>query len=132
MARTVLGTKLDNAETGTLTGTIRDESGNPVDLTAATVDVFLSYYNATSGGTGNINGRNNQQVVNNGVASNQHTVTAGGVITWKLQALDTTLGQTTDQIVVARYTVNYEDGASVARQAIQEIQFTVTPLVTVT
>jgi hypothetical protein len=130
MARTILGTKLDNSETGTLSGTIRDENGVVVDLTAATVDVFLDYYRTDT--NAGLNGRTNQQVVTAGVASNNHTVTSGGVITFKLTSPDTSIGLTTEQNVVARYTVQYQDGAAVARQAIQEIQFAVTPLVTVT
>lgn len=105
-----------------LTAVIQDESGAAVDLTGADVDAFLTYYDDDAATA--INSRLNQQVVTAGVASNNHTVDASGNLTWKSVVADTS-SITTDTVVVARYTITFDDGAAVERTAIHEIQFEV-------
>lgn len=123
--RTLLGTKIQEGETFTYSATIVDETGAVVDLTAATVDAFVHYYVKSTGAS--INSRNNQQVVTAGVASNEHTVTSGGVITWKATTSDNP-AIAADTVVVYRLTVTYNDGAAVARTAIHEVEFTLEDL----
>lgn len=107
-----------------LAAVIQDEDGNAVDLTDAAVDGFIDYYD-DSGATGAaINSRLNQQIITAGVASNEHTVDASGNLLWKSEVADTS-SITADTVVVARYTITFDDGAAVERTAIHEIQFTV-------
>lgn len=128
--RTIVGTKVQDDETFTLTATVLQEDGTtPVDLTDSNTDAFISFYRDDTKAA--INSRNNQQVITAGVASNQHTGSAAGVLSWKSATADSNLGLSADVNVVARYTVTYNDGAAVARTAIQEIQFVVEPLDTV-
>ena len=128
--KTVIGTKIQQAETANLTAVVRDSAGAVVDLTGADVDIFLSNYNnATNAG---INGRTNQQVVTAGVASNDHTVDASGNLTWKLTTSDTALAGSADETHTARYTIEFDDGAAVQRTAIHEIEYIVEALPTIT
>ena len=129
--RTILGTKVQDAETFTYSTTILQEDGvTAVDLTDAGTDVLFTLYNATT--LASINSRLAQSVITAGSASNNHTGTSGGVLTFKSVAADSTLGLSADQVVVMRYSISYDDGAAVARTGVHEVSFTVEPLVTVT
>ncbi len=128
--RTQFGTKIQKGETYTYTATITDETGAAVDLTAGTVNAFVTLYFKSTNAA--INTRNNQQVVTAGVASNNHTVTAGGLITFKATASDSVVTGSADSPVVYRLEIDYQDGAAVARTAIHEVEFTIEELPTVT
>jgi membrane-bound lytic murein transglycosylase len=129
--RTQLGALVQDAETFTYSTTILQEDGvTPVDLTDANTDAFVTLYRADTNAA--INSRNAQQVITAGVASNNHTGTALGVLTFKSVAADSTLGESANVSVVLRYRIQYNDGAAVARDGTHEVQFTVEPLVTVT
>ena len=129
--RTILGAKVQNAETFTYTATILQEDGvTPVDLTDAATDVLVTLYRADTNAS--LNSRLAQSVITAGVASLQHTGTALGVLTFKAIAADSTVGAAVDTTMVLRYDIGYNDGAAVARDGVHEVQYTVEPLVTVT
>lgn len=128
--RTILGTKVQDGETFTYSATILDEDGTtPVDLTAATTDVLCTLYRTDTNVS--LNSRLAQSVITAGVASNNHTGTAAGVLTFEGQIADSTLGASADVPVVIRYAIGYT-GTGGARDGVHEVQFTVEPLVTVT
>lgn len=125
--RTILGAKVQDAETFTYSTTILQEDGStPVDLTDANTDVLLTLYRVSN--LNAVNGRDQQSVITAGVASNNHTGTAAGVMTYKSVAGDSTFGASVDETIVARYEVSYNDGAAVARTGVHEVQFVVEPL----
>jgi len=129
--RSIIAAKVQDSETFTYSATILQEDGvTPVALDAATTTVLLSLYN--SGTNVSIAGRLAQSVITAGVASNEHTGTALGVLTFKSLAADSTLGLLVNTPVVARYSVTYTDALTVVRTGIHEVQFTVEPLVVVT
>jgi len=129
--RSIIAAKVQDSETFTYSATILQEDGvTPVALDAATTTVLLSLYN--SGTNVSIAGRLAQSVITAGVASNEHTGTALGVLTFKSLAADSTLGLLVNTPVVARYSVTYTDALAVVRTGIHEVQFTVEPLVVVT
>lgn len=131
MARTILGAQVQNAETFTYSATIVQEDGTtPVDLTDANTTVLFTLYRDDTDAS--LNSRLNQSVITAGVASNNHTGTAAGVLTFKSVAADSTVGASVNVNLVMRYQVTYNDGAAVARTGIHEVQFVVTPLDTVT
>lgn len=127
--RKALGTKVQEGETPNYQATVRDASGTVVDLTDANTDVFLSLYRDDTKAA--INSRDNQQVITAGVASNEHTGTAAGVLTFKLTTSDTNLSLAADTTIVLRYTVSFNDGAAVSRTGIAEATFVLEPLDTV-
>lgn len=128
--RTILGTKVQNAETFTYSATFIDEDGvTPVDLTDAGADVLVTLYRADTNVS--LNSRLVQSVITAGVGSLQHTGTTLGVLTFEAIAADSTIGAAVDTIVVIRYLVTYT-GTGGARAGIHEVQFVVEPLVTVT
>lgn len=126
MARTVRGNRVDDGETFTLAAVVRDEANAVVDLTAGTVNGFITWYRADTNAA--LNTRNNQQFNTAGVSSNEHSGDASGNLTWNALAADTTLGASADVDVVARYRITFGTN----RVLIHEIQFKVAPLVTVT
>lgn len=128
--RLALGARVQDGETYTYRATILQEDGStPVDLTDANTNVNLTLYRADTNAS--LNSRLNQAVIAAGVASNNHTGTAAGVLEFKSVAADSTLAASADVTVVARYSVTYNDGAAVARTGVYEVSFTVEPLVTV-
>lgn len=129
-SRTIFGTKIQEGETWTYQATIVDETGAAVDLTAATVTGTVDFYFKSTNAS--INSRLNQSVIAAGVPANNHTTTAGGVITWKAVALDSVVTGGADSQVVYRLEIDYNDGAAVARTLIHEVEFTIESLPTVT
>lgn len=129
--RTILGNKIKNGQTFTYSATILQEDGTtPVDLTSANTTVLCSHYRDDNDNA--LNGRDAQSVITAGVASNNHTGDAAGLLTFKTTTADTTIGgQTADLNIVLRYEVQYQDGAAVARVGIFEVQYTLEPLDTV-
>jgi len=129
--RTILGARVQDAETFTYSTTIMQEDGvTPVDLTDVGTTVLVTLYRADTNVS--LNSRLAQSVVTAGVASLQHTGTSLGVLTFKSVAADSTLGETADIDMVLRYSVSYDDTLAVARTGVHEVQYKVEPLVTVT
>jgi hypothetical protein len=128
--QTTFGTKIQEGETWTYQATIVDETGAAVDLTAATVNGTVDFYYESTNVS--INSRLNQAVIAAGVPAFNHTVTAGGVITWKAAALDSVVTGGADSPVIYRLEIDYNDGAAIARTLIHEIKFTIEALPTVT
>jgi len=128
--RTILGARVQNAETFTYSTTILQEDGvTPVDLTDAGTDVLFTLYRGDTNAS--LNFRLAQSVITAGVASNNHTGTALGVMTFKSVAADSTIGAAVNTALVLRYVVTYDDALAVARAGTHEAQMTVEPLVTV-
>lgn len=126
--RTIIGTKLQEGETFNYVTTIRDSDGSLVDLTGLDVDVFCSLYVKATGAS--VNSRLNQQVVTAGVASNEHTVTSAGVLTFKSVVADNP-AIAADTTYIIRYTFSFDDAGAVARTGIHEVEYTVEDLTTV-
>ena len=125
MARITKNVTIQDGETFQLNAVVRDEAGAPLDLTGGSINVFLSWYRDDTDAA--VNSRNNQQVVTAGTASNQHAVDAVGNLTWNAEAADSTIGAAATIDMVARYTVQFPT----SRVLIQEIQFKISPLDTV-
>lgn len=128
--RTIFGTKIQEGETWTYEATLVDETGAAIDLTAATVTGTVDFYFKST--LVSINSRINQAVIAAGVPAFNHTTTAGGLLTWKATALDSTVTGGADSPVVYRLEVDYNDGAAVARTLLHEVEFTIESLPTVT
>lgn len=126
--RTVLNQKIQSGETPDLTFTMVDVDGNAIDIPTDVTAMTLSYYTADD--DTQINTRLNQDVRGGGSGTNEHTLDAAGLVTWKLETADTS-GFAVDTTVVARYQWTYNDGAAVARTGIHEIQFTIEGLQTI-
>jgi hypothetical protein len=122
-SRTILGTPVQSGETFNYTATIRDEAGVAINLQTATTAATLSYYRKATGVT--INSRLNQDVRGGGTGANNHTLGTTGLLTWKSVVADSSFAGATDTPVVARYTISYNDGASVARVIVHEVEFTI-------
>lgn len=127
--RTILGTKIQDGETFLYSTIVRDEANAVVNLQTAATAATIHYYRKDTGAS--INSRNGQDIRGGGTGTNQHTLGTAGQLTWKAVAADTNFVTTADVTVVARYTVTYDDGASVSRTAIWEIEFTIEALTTV-
>ena len=129
-SRTILGTAIQNGETFTYSAIVRDESGNVINLQTALTAATITYYNKTA--LTDINSRLAQDIRGAGTGTNQHTLGTAGQLTWKAVVADTNLGLASDTAVVARYTLTYNDGASVSRTGVHEVDFTIQALPTVT
>lgn len=129
--RTILGNKIKVGQTFTYQATILEEDGvTPVDLTGADIDVLCSLYRDDTDVT--INSRNAQSVITAGVASNEHTGDASGVLTFKATAADTNIAISADTQLVLRYAIDYDDVDTDERVLIYEVEFTLQPLDTLT
>jgi len=129
-SRTIFGTKIQEGETWTYTATLVDETGTAIDLTAGTVNGTVDFYFKST--LVSINSRLNQAAIAAGVPAFNHTVTAGGLLTWKAAALDSVVTGSADSPVIYRLEIDYNDGGAIARTLIHEVEFTIEALPTVT
>ena len=128
--RTRLGVKVNDGSTFTYSATLLQEDGStPIDLTSPNTDVDLTLWREDTDAP--VNSRDGQSVIAAGVPANQHTGTAGGVLTFKAVDGDTSLAATDEVELVLRYQVTYQDAAAAERQSFYEVSIIVSPLATV-
>lgn len=123
MAVTILA-EIEEGTTGIYTAILKDEAG--VALTALPVAARLSYYSVVSATI--VNSRSNQNVLN----ANNVTITAAGLLTWKLQEADVILVDTPKPALVrhrAEFVIEWNDAAAVPRQVGHVVELPIRALV---
>ena len=127
--RSIKGERIQSGETPDITFTLVDVADAPIDIVADVTAMTLTYF--TDDTATQINTRLAQDVRGGGTGANEHTLTTGGLVTWKMEVADTS-GIVTDTVVVARYSYTYNDAGVIARTGVHEIQFTIEGVKTVT
>lgn len=120
--RTIVQQPIQSGETPDVVFTLVDVNNAAIDIPADVTAMTLTYF--TDDNATQINTRLSQDVRGAGSGTNEHTLTNAGLVTWKMEAADTS-GITSDTTVVARYTYTYNDGGAIPRTGVHEIQMTI-------